>query len=42
VKSYGLELFELGINGGLDGVEDVGDTVVLSGELLVFLNWVDC
>jgi hypothetical protein len=40
-KWYGLELFELGIDLGLDEVEDIGDAVVLSGELLVLLKGVD-
>ena len=40
--SYGFELFELGINGGFKLVKDVGNTIVLSGKLLVFLNGVDC
>lgn len=38
----GFELFELGINGGFKLVKDVGNTIVLSGELLILLNWVDC
>lgn len=41
LKGYGLELLELGINLGLDEIEDVGDAVVLSGKGLVFLEGID-
>jgi len=37
---YGLEGLELGIDLGLEEVEDVGDAVVLTGNLLVFLEGV--
>lgn len=39
---YVLELLELGIDLGLDEVEDVGNAVVLSGKRLVLLHGVDC
>ncbi len=41
-KNYSLKISELGIDFWLDEVEDFSDTVVLSGECFVFLNWVDC
>jgi len=37
---YGLEGLELGIDLGLEEVEDVGNAVVLTGNLLVFLKGV--
>ena len=41
MEIYGLELLELGIDLGLDEVENVGNAVVLSGKSLVFLEGVD-
>ncbi len=41
MRKYGLEFFELGIDLGLDEVEDIGDAVVLSGKGLVLLEGVD-
>lgn len=41
-KNYSLKVSELGIDFGLDKIENVSDTVVLSGECFVFLHWVDC
>jgi hypothetical protein len=39
---YALEFFELGINLGLEGVENVGDTGVLSGDGVELVERADC